>query len=392
MSTDLVWRSAASVELDYLEIRDESTGEIERLVAAANRAAVEHARRRLGIRLSAAALTSLGAYFVAPVVHEWGGLHDARPRIALPLLLRELCSRVRSVAFDAKAQGLQVEFRSLGQPVDTRELGAEVEPESRLYYLSPDAVVAAARANMSVEVRLFDRQCPSWAALADDIAAVAGADVFLKLFLAGGTESVNGWHRDTSDVVVTVLDGAKRFEVGTFNSADDAPVSEVEVLLNPGDALLLPRSRLHRATPTGDVSALLSVGLMRYGDWSYRGASPTHMHLRNPRSQEQYRLALRSHVAPSWGPVTRDAVCRSRAPGGIGIIEHGPRPVGFVAAGQAFETTAEVLQLLTRIHDADGVTAVQLAVHSGRPESWCVVVMNQLAELGLIREDGAHGP
>lgn len=384
MGTELVGRLVEPFDLNRIELCEDRLSDIGRQVSEANRVAVENAKKRLSMRISSTALNSLNAYFAAPTVHLWATDRQYLSDCNTLGLLEQLCSRVHSVALGAKARGLQIGILSYDGAIAPAGLGVRLEPDSDIYFLSPNALWAAAAANASVEIRLFDRQFPSWTGFADDVAAVTGADVFTKLFIAGGSKSVNGWHRDTSDVLVTVLDGSKRFQVGTVDSPDDDPTSEIDIILRPGDALLLPRSRLHNATPMGGVSALLSIGIMRYGDWSYRGASPTHLGLTNPRSPLHYRLALRPHTPPYWKAIDAKSVCRTRIPGGLGVIEHSNGWVKFVAAGQAFEATEDTMHLLAMIHGADGITTAQLSVNSDRSELWCIAVANDLGKLGLI--------
>jgi len=385
MRAALIQRVERPVDLDRLEVRDRTAGPIERVVDEANRRAVQSAKNRIALRLPKAAVDSLEDYFVAPAVYEWPAAVEARPRSSILSLLRELCSKVHSVAFNSKARGLQIGVLGGETTLDPKCFGDEAEPGSDLFVLSAEALLAAAKANASVEIRLFDRQIVSWADLADDLATVAGADIFMKAFVAGGHKSVNRWHRDTSDVLVTMLDGKKRFEVGTFDSPDHSPIDELDVTLAPGDALLLPRSRLHNVTPAGEVSALLSIGLMRYGDWSYRGATPSHLGLTNPRSVLQYRLALRPHVPASFTTVETTTVCQTRMPGGIGVIEQVGEKLRFVAAGKMFETTTDVLRCLSVIHGSGGTTVDEVAAQCGRSPVRCARLIRDLVAVGLVR-------
>src|SRR5260221_702351 len=148
---------------------------------------------------------------------------------------------------------------------------------------SPARLEAALADGLSLGLRQFDRQFPEWEPVVDDIATVAQADVFTKLFVTGGKESVTDWHRDQSDVVATMLSGRKRFEVAPVQARDgEPPETEVGADLEPGVALLLPRSRLHCATPLGETSVLLSIGIMRQADWGFRSVAPTHLGLDSP--------------------------------------------------------------------------------------------------------------
>lgn len=376
-----------AVDLNRVEIHGEQVGGLVEYVGNANRAAIRNARDRLHSQFSSAAIDSLQDYFLTSAFHPWPGDESTRPRRALETLLADLCSRVRSLAIGKKSQGLQVEIRSSGErQIDPHRLGIQIEPDSDLFLLSPEALCGAAAANASVEVRLFDRQCTEWSCLADDLSAVSGADIFLKLFISGGDVSVNGWHRDASDVMVTVLDGSKRFEVGTPDSKDARPVSEIDRVLRPGDAVLLPRSQLHNATPTPEVSALLSIGMMRYGDWAYRDILPTHMGLVRPRSSKHYRLALRPHRTANWGGFDGASACETRIPGGIGIIGYEGDLVRFVAAGEAYDASVDVVRWLASVHRESGRCPATHATGLGRSPTWGTEVARDLAALGLIIE------
>jgi hypothetical protein len=357
-------------------------------VADAVATAVKNARARLATRLPHDALDSLGQYFEAPTVHAWN-VSD-RPELAEVDLFAELCALPRSVTVRDKAAGLQLELRTLDEKFEVEALGDPVEPGSDVLMLSPTRLAAAAAKNTSIELRQFDRQCASWAPFADDLAAVTGADIFLKLFVADGNRSVNGWHRDASDVLVTLLHGAKRFAVATseHEEPDAEPKPVVDVVLRAGDLLRLPRAMLHCATPDGDLSALLSMGLMRVADWPLRQVPPTHLGFRDyPRSAGVYQLCLRAHVPPTpstnWDPTT--ATLRTRMPGGISILEIHNEEVSFIAAGSVYETSEQAVRVLGRIHASDGISAVDLAADVGVSEPACISMLDEFLEHGLVR-------
>jgi hypothetical protein len=357
-------------------------------VADAVATAVDNARARLASRLPHDALDSLGQYFSAPTVHAWNA--GERPELADADLFAELCALPRSVTVRDKAAGLQLELRTLDEEFEVEALGDPVEPGSDVLMLSPTRLTAAAAKNTSIELRQFDRQCVDWAPFADDLATVTGADVFLKLFVADGNRSVNGWHRDASDVLVTLLHGAKRFAVATSEpeEPDAEPKPVVDVVLRAGDLLRLPRAMLHCATPDGDLSALLSMGLMRVADWPLRQVPPTHLGFHEyPRSAGVYQLCLRAHVPPTpsanWDPTT--ATLRTRIPGGISILEIHSDEVSFIAAGSVYEANEQTIRILGRIHTTDGISAAELAGAIGIPEPVCISVINEFLEHGLVR-------
>lgn len=386
MKTDAV-RRAGSFSAHGGRVASTEGEGLEGVVASANSAGLAHARRRLAARLPAAAIAGARQYFPEAKVDSWDG--GERPDIAADELFADICSSPRSVAVGEKADGLQLELRTLGQALTISELGDQVEPGSNIALLSPERLRHAAMKNASIELRQFDRQCPSWALFADDVAAVSGADVFLKLFVADGHRSVNGWHRDRSDVLVTVVHGAKGFAVADVDAGDTQGEERtvVDAILRPGDALVLPRARLHCATPAGELSALLSIGLMRSGDWPYRQVPPTHLGFREyPRSTTAYRLCLRSHLpaTPSRAEGPHVATVRTRLPGGIALLAAGGAAVTFVAAGMVYEASEAVVRALACIHATDGTSSVDVAAAVGLSADRSLAILAALVSEGLV--------
>jgi hypothetical protein len=372
-------------KLDGTKILAADTSVLTRAIAAANQRAVGLARQRLTECFPSVAISQLGGHFAN------AGFYAAEQGVSSSLhwsidrLLQHLCSRVHSVALGKKAERLQIGLIGTSLAPDVFDIGDLIEPHSDLYALEPASLRAAADSNASIEIRLFDRQLPEWAATADDFVAVSGADVFMKLFIAGGEASVNGWHRDSSDVFATVLDGRKRFQVGTTTCSEDAPVCDVDSVLTPGSALLVPRSRLHNVTPVYGASALLSVGLMRRGDWSYRGETPTHLGLTDLSSAQLYRLALRSHSPMASSLPQAGHTWRSKTPGGIGIVVELGETVTFVAGGRLWMAPLDLVNALVRIHGAVRTTSSELAADVGRSEEWCIQAGTALIDFGLIQ-------
>lgn len=357
-------------------------------VASACAAAVARVRRRLSGCLSESALDAADQYFEKPGVCEWGD--TARPEIGPDELFATICGSPRSATVTGKAAGLQIELRSLDEEFELEALGDQIEPGSDVLMLSPQRLAAAAARNTSIELRQFDRQCISWAAFADDVGAVTAADVYLKLFLADGNRSVNGWHRDASDVLVTTIAGAKRFAVADVppGAPEDSPVPVVDTVLRPGDALRLPRSMLHCATPQEGLSALLSMGLMRAADWPYRQTPPVHLGFPDyPRSTAVYRLCLRSHVPPTRGDLVDDpqALLRTRIPGGLAVSQSHGSDSTFVAAGTLFEANNAVLRTLAIVHGSDGISVENLATATDASLKQCRETARLLVRHGLVR-------
>ncbi len=377
--------------LDRIRIQPDEATSLARIIAAANESARAKARSRLRAHFPDAAISALATYFPSPQVFRREDRAQGK-HWPLQRLIDAFCTRTHDFQIGEKAKGMQICVLPGRDPITLEMLGVPVEPDSSLCRPDPKGLLAAAAANASIEVRVFDRHLDAWAATADDIAAVSGADVFMKLFIAGGERSVNDWHRDTSDVLVTILDGRKRFEVGTNESTDEAPVDEVDAVLGPGDVLLLPRARLHNATPVGEVSALLSIGLMRMADWTYRSVSPTHLGLVNPISPRLYRLALLAHSAPNREAVSGEERLVSRIPGGLGLVREGGEVITFLACGRIWKSTQDIVEQLSRYHASDGLTPIQLAQSTGRDREDCLAVANELARAGLIKRASIYPP
>jgi hypothetical protein len=407
------------------------TDALTRQVAAADSAAVDHARHRLASRLPARALDAADQYFPVPDVNPWEGA--VRP-----------------------------------------------EPGADVLLLSPGRRAAVASAKVAIELRQFDRQCPRWAPFADDIATVTGADVVLKLLVADGDpqpaadrlvaaaatagggpvtgagyltgadrrfdpgrrpgpdprfdlddrfgverllgpeclvgagqpaasdrpvsadrlvgpdrlvgreRKTDGWRRDGSDVLITVIDGAERFAVASTEPPDAEPEPELDTVLRAGDTLRLPRTMLHTAQPDAGGSALLSMKLRRVTDWALRHSAPSHLGFRDyPRSLREYRLCLRSHVPPTsaagWDPAT--ALLRTRIPGGVAVLGVRSSEVTFVAAGSVYRASRSVLRVLAGILAADGIRPADVADVTGVSPRTAGSAVEALLRWGLVRVD-----
>jgi hypothetical protein len=314
---------------------------LSRQVAQAGSAAVDHARRRLASRLPPGALQAADQYFASPDVNPWEGA--TRP-----------------------------------------------EPGADVLLLSPGRRSAAATAKSSIELRQFDRQCPGWAPFADDVAAVTGADVVLRLLVADGGRKARGWRRAASDVLVTVIAGAEEFAVTSTEPPDAEPVPELETVLRAGDTLRLPRTMLHTARPDAGGCAVLSMKLRRVTDWSLRRCAPSHLGFRDyPPSVTVYRLCLRSHVPPTpsagWDP--DEAVLRTRIPGGLAVLGLRGAEVTFVAAGSVYRAGKPVLRVLAGVHAADGIRMPDVSEITGVPPKTARAAVEGLLSWGLIRAD-----
>lgn len=331
----------------------------------------------------AAALMHLDAHFGDARCIAWDS--EKRPAITSDDVLGLISATPRSIALEDKADDLQVEVRTLGESLKITDIGRPVEPHSQVALLIPELLRHVVESNASIELRQFDRQCPAWSPVADDLIAISGADVFIKLFVSSGVRSVNGWHRDKSDVLVTVISGTKGFAIAGADATDDGPLSsvDVDVQIRPGDAVFLPRNRLHKATPLGEFSALLSIGLMRLADWPFRQTPPRHIgYDRYPQSAAVYRLCLQSHVPHPVIP-NKESL-RTRVPGGLALLRSESPEIHFAAAGTVYRSTEDIVRVLAVIHSADGPTLSTVAAESGVTEQECSAIVDELTREGLL--------
>ncbi len=310
------------------------------------------------------------------------------PAMDLPAFLERLCCAPRVVHALDGGTAAQVELRTREGASDGTPFGSQPEPESAQVVFSPSRLARALDDGLSLGVRQFDRQFPEWTPVIDDVAAVTGADVFTKLFLAGGDETRTDWHRDHSDVIATMLSGAKHFAVAPASATDgESPAVEVEAELRPGRVLLMPRSRLHCVTPLGSASALLSIGVMRHADWIFRGIPPTHLGFRGyPRSASVFRLMLRSHIpvaarARTWD---RERSWRSRIPGGLVVLSESAAGAEIACQGVRRRCSPDALRVLLAVHACGVKSSAAVAAETLLEEPACNRLLGELAESELI--------
>jgi hypothetical protein len=357
-------------------------------VAAAEGAAVKGAVRRLERWMSPEAVQHLPHYFRETVIDGSDAFPALDPDFELPAFIEELAVLPRSVYSPRLGAGAQIELRTLDGPSDGTPYGACVEPDSPAILLSPTLLTQALDAGLSVGIRQFDRQFIRWAPVADDLTTVAKADIFCKLFVAGGSASVTDWHRDRSDILVTMLSGFKHFAIAPASARDGAvPEPEVVAELRPGWVLQMPRARLHCATPSGDVSALLTISIMRHGDWAFAGAVPTHLGYASvPTTARTYGLALRSHLPMSLPAAASDPdrCWRSRAPGGLAVLDERQGEADIAAQGQVFRLSADVLAVLEVVHAHGPISACEVRERVASDADSCEAALAMLAARGLV--------
>lgn len=324
----------------------------------ANVRALQAATVRLRTMYPSRCVDALGAYFTDADVT--GRDLDLAPHCDADLLISDLCQLPRPMVQALPTGGDLVAKTEEGLGADPLILGRQMELDSRHVQLSPARVAEFVAGGGSLEIRQFDRTCLEWAWVADDVARLSKADVYLKLFLAGGSRSVNGRHHDATDVLATTLFGSKVFELWTEPLPPEGRPS-TRGIVECGGAVMVPRGADHRVTPTGEVSALLSAGLMRIGDWIYRGAIPTHLGWESyPTSPVDYALSLRSHlpIAP-WRPAHgQGGGLESRAVGGLHVNRVVGDNVTWSACGATYTMGLDLWHWLLRVH-GDGLVPIE---------------------------------
>jgi len=316
----------------------------------ANGGAQQAAAVRLRRMYPSRCIGALGAYFIDANVSspDLGQV----PHCDVDSLLSDLCRLPRPMAETLPTGRDLVAKSEEGLGVNPLSLGCQMELDSRHIQLSPSRVAKFVASGGSLEIRQFDRTCLEWAGVADDVARLSKADVYLKLFLAGGSRSVNGRHHDATDVLATTLFGSKVFEIWTDPLPPEGLPSRSGTV-ECGGAAMVPRGADHRVTPKGETSALLSAGLMRIGDWIYRGAIPAHLGWKSyPTSAVDYALSLRSHLpnAP-WRPGHgQGGSLESRSVGGLHVNHVVGDDVTWSACGATYTMGSDLWHWLLRVH------------------------------------------
>jgi len=346
---------------------------LEASFASANRDLIERAQVKLSRMLGVLGPADFNSHFQSP--YYFPGRKSQAPKFSANEIFSHLASRPQRLILGKQGTDLDISIVGVGDKFDMNTLGSKLEYNSSLYFISPGAMRQLADLNKSVEVRMIDQQLGVFADLADLLTAAVGADIYMKLFISGGEGSVNGWHRDNCDVIVTCLDGEKQFEIATEESTEEDIRHDVNILLKAGDILFVPRARLHRATSVGSVSVLLSTGLMRRTDWIFRKAVPSHMPLSAMTTDKKYHASLRSHRSPNVF-AGENAVLEARFPRGIHFPKLSSEGLRFSAQGRSWTFPEEFAQVLLEVLKTgwisrssdllvDARNSVELAVNSG---------------------------
>lgn len=137
--------------------------------------------------------------------------------------------------------------------------------------LSPEALHALCEQGMSLLLNKVDQLVPAIAALSVMIERRFGVAVVANCYASFHKASALPPHYDDHHVLVLQLHGRKRWFFhgqpyrAPLNShvpppADPGPV-EAELVMEPGDALLIPRGEVHWAEVAGPNSLHLSIGI-----------------------------------------------------------------------------------------------------------------------------------
>ncbi|MCO1656289.1 cupin-like domain-containing protein [Pseudonocardia sp. S2-4] len=250
-----------------------------------------------------------------------------------------------------------------GTVVDSRSftgsggVGAEIADQVR-----DDRVAAMFGEGTTVVLQALHRTWPAVADFARELGGELGHPVQANAYVTPASSKGFSAHYDVHDVFVLQVAGRKHWTVHApvhadplrsqpwndhaaavaARAADDEPA--LDVVLEPGDALYLPRGWLHSATALGGVSAHLTVGVhvvTRYAlvealtalvadDPRLRASLPLGVDVADPAALGPHLEAVREALVDALAALPADAVAarvRERVWSG-----GRPEPVGPLAA------------------------------------------------------------
>ncbi|GAA5109983.1 cupin domain-containing protein [Pseudonocardia adelaidensis] len=263
-------------------------------------------------------------------------------------------------------RGLRTPFVRLardGAVVDSRSftgpggVGAEIADQVR-----DDAVAALFADGTTIVLQALHRTWPAVGEFSTRLGAELGHPVQANAYVTPQQSRGFSAHYDVHDVFVLQLAGSKHWTVHApvhphplrdqpwndhadavaARARDDAPA--LDAVLEPGDALYLPRGWLHAATALGGVSAHLTLGVhvvTRFAlvealmavvakDPRLRASLPLGIDVADPAALAPHLEAVRAALAGALAGVDADEVVRHAR---RRVWQGGrPEPVGPVAA------------------------------------------------------------
>jgi hypothetical protein len=255
-------------------------------------------------------------------------------------------------------------------------VGAEIGDQVR-----DDKVAALFGEGVTVVLQALHRTWPPVIDFCTRLAAELGHPVQANSYVTPPSSRGFSAHYDVHDVFVLQLAGRKHWTIhapvladplrdqgwgqrsaAVAAAAEKPPV--IDAVLEPGDALYLPRGWLHAATALGEVSAHLTVGIhvvTRFAlvealtalvadDPALRATLPLGIDVADPAALAPHLESVRTALVDALDRVSDDAVARRVRrrvwSGGR------PEPVG-VVAGTAFTAglaTGDVVRLRVGLH------------------------------------------
>ena len=216
-------------------------------------------------------------------------------------------------------------------------VGAEIGDQVR-----DDRVAALFADGHTVVLQALHRTWPAVIDLCTSLAADLGHPVQANAYVTPPSSRGFSAHYDVHDVFVLQLAGRKHWTVHApvhddplrdqpwndharavaARARDDAPA--IDTVLEPGDALYLPRGWLHAATALGEVSAHLTVGVhvvTRYAlvealaalvahDPALRASLPLGLDVADPDALAPHVDSVREALVEALGRVRPDDVAR----------------------------------------------------------------------------------
>ncbi len=320
-----------------------------------------------------AALTRVTGLGAAAFAQRHWGREPHLARAADPGAFRDLLD-LDGVDELLSRRGLRTPFIRLarnGAVVDSRSftgqggVGAEIADQ-----VHDDRVAALFGEGTTVVLQALHRTWPAVTDLAVALSTELGHPVQANAYITPPSSQGFSAHYDVHDVFVLQLAGRKHWTIHApvhddplrsqpwndraaavaARARDDAPA--IDTVLEPGDALYLPRGWLHSARALGGVSAHLTVGVhvvTRYAlvealtalvadDPRLRATLPLGIDVADPEQLAPHLDAVREALADALAAVPADAVAH-RVRGRVWSGNR-PEPVGPLAAAAFAEGLA----------------------------------------------------